>query len=370
MSEAIQKRDAFEKQIALGLKEERLGTTFAEYATEWVPTYKTNCSVRTYNACAANVNKAIDQIGHMRMHQITKTDIQKLFNSQAGYSQSHIKKFCGTINSIFETAVHDGVINRNPCFSAIRPNGTDGTHRAITDEERRLIHESVDMHDMAIGAMIMLYAGLRRGETMALRSSDIDLKDKRINVSEAVSFESNQPIVGEPKTEAGIRSIPIFSPLEPVLQNTSGYILQRKTGELMSLSSFDKKWASYKTFMETKMNHCHKRWYGKTKKHKKIVAAGGKLPPWQEFTVRPHDLRHSFATMLYDAGVDMKTAILWMGHKDEKMIMKIYAHLTKEREKKSENKVSKHVENYLKGSKTGSDKDLKKENVVEQRLQT
>lgn len=354
-SEVEDQVEEYKKALALGLREEKLGVTFAEYAAEWVPTYKTRCSKRTYNACAALVNDAIDQIGSLRMREITKTDIQKLFNRLDGKSASHIKKYCGTINSIFETSVQDGVILRNPCFATDRPKGTEGTHRAITDEERQLIHESIGMHDMAIGAMTMLYAGLRRGEVIALRTSDIDLQTKRINVSEAVSFESNQPIIGDPKTSAGVRSVPVFSPLEPVLHGASGYILQRQTGEVMSLSAFDKKWASYKTFMETKINRCHKRWYGKTKEHKKILAAGGKLPPWQEFTVRPHDLRHSFATMLYDAGVDMKTAIRWMGHNDEKMIMKIYAHLTKEREKRSEKQVSVHVENYIKGAKKGAD---------------
>lgn len=354
-SEVEAQVEEYKKALALGLKEEKLGVTFAEYAVEWVPTYKTRCSRRTYNACASLVNDAIDQIGGLRMREVTKTDIQKLFNRLGGKSASHIKKYCGTINSIFETAVQDGVILRNPCFSTDRPKGTEGTHRAITDEERQLIHDSVGMHDMAIGAMVMLYAGLRRGEVIALRSSDIDLQAKRINVSEAVSFESNQPILGDPKTRAGVRSVPVFSPLESVLQGASGYILQRQTGELMSLSAFDRKWDSYKSFMETKMNRCYKRWYGKTKEHKKIVAEGGKLLPWREFTVRPHDLRHSFATMLYDAGVDMKTAIRWMGHKDEKMIMKIYAHLTEEREKRAEKMVAGHVENYIKGAKTGAD---------------
>jgi len=364
-SEAEAKVEAYKKAVALGLREEKLGVTFAEYAVEWVPTYKTRCSKRTYNACAALVNNAIDQIGEMRMREITKTDIQKLFNGLNGMSASHIKKYCGTINSIFETAVQDGVILRNPCFSTERPKGTEGTHRVITDEERKLIHDSIGEHDMAIGAMVMLYAGLRRGEVLALRSTDIDLEAKRINVSEAVSFESNQPIIGDPKTKAGVRSVPIFSLLEPVLKEASGYILQRQTGELMSLSSFDKKWASYKTFMETRINHCHKRWYGKTKAHKKILAEGGKLPPWEEFTVRPHDLRHSFATMLYDAGVDLKTAIRWMGHKDEKMIMRIYAHLTKEREKRAEKQVAVHVENYIKGSKKGSNGESDPQTIEE-----
>lgn len=355
LSEAQRQVDEYKRQLSLGLKEEALGITFAQYASQWVPTYKTKCSDRTYNACAANVNKAILQIGEYRMREITKTDIQKLFNSQSGMSASSIKKFCGTINSIFETAVQDGVILHNPCYSVERPDGTEGTHRAITKEERELIHASVGKHDMAAAAMVMLYAGLRRGEVVALHRDDIDLEEKRINVYEAVSFLRNQPKKKPPKTKSGIRSVPVFSPLEAPLKDVNGYILKRRTGEVMSQIAFKRKWESYKCFMERKLNGCTKRWYGQKREHKKILAEGGKLPEWKEFTVRPHDLRHSYATMLYDADVDMKTAIRWMGHKDEKMIMKIYAHLTEEREKRAEKQVAKHVENYLSGSDLGSE---------------
>lgn len=53
-----------------------------------------------------------------------------------------------------------------------------------------------------------------------------------------------------------------------------------------------------------------------------------RLQDWQTFDIRPHDLRHSFCTMLRDNGVDIKLAMRWMGHADEKMILRIYDHIT------------------------------------------
>ena len=61
---------------------------------------------------------------------------------------------------------------------------------------------------------------------------------------------------------------------------------------------------------------------------KKEEADALRFMDWKSWTVRPHDLRHSFCVMLRDAGVDMKLAIQWMGHADEKMILKIYDHVT------------------------------------------
>ena len=54
-------------------------------------------------------------------------------------------------------------------------------------------------------------------------------------------------------------------------------------------------------------------------------------------TIRTHDLRHSFATMLYDAGIDVKSSMLWMGHANETMTMRIYTHLSNQRRIEAEN---------------------------------
>lgn len=354
-SEANAKREAYKRQLAQGLREEMLGVPFAEYAIEWVQVYKSQCSKNTYNAYVGMVNRAIDHVGHLRINDITQTDIQKMFNSIRGMSTSSIKKFCSTINSIFEAAVHDRAVLQNPCYGARRPDGTSGSHRNITEEERNLILSSVGQHDMSLAAMIMLYAGLRRGEVLALDGSCIDLKENRIKVSGGVFFDGNRPVLSTPKTTSGIRSIPIFKPLKTALEGFSGRVLADASGNVMSETAFRRKWESYLTYLETKANGCHKRWYGKTAEHKKILSAGGKLAPWKEIKIRPHDLRHSFVTMLYDADVDIKTAMKWVGHADEKMIMQVYAHLTKERESKSENQVAKLVENAIWGSKQGSD---------------
>lgn len=58
--------------------------------------------------------------------------------------------------------------------------------------------------------------------------------------------------------------------------------------------------------------------------------------PWETVNIRAHDLRHSFCTMLYDSGVDLKTAMLWMGHADETMTMRVYTHLSDARRDEAE----------------------------------
>ena len=87
--------------------------------------------------------------------------------------------------------------------------------------------------------------------------------------------------------------------------------------------------------METAINGIDRRWYGRTKAHKAIIAAGESLPPWVSFTVTPYDLRHSFATMCrsMQPPIEIHTVIAWMGHADSKMILSVYDSVTDDRDK-------------------------------------
>lgn len=80
---------------------------------------------------------------------------------------------------MFDTAVDDGYIRTSPMKSkhARPPKGTEGTHRAISDAERQLILDN-SAHPFHLAVMVMLYAGLRRGEALAL---DLDRDVDYIN---------------------------------------------------------------------------------------------------------------------------------------------------------------------------------------------
>ena len=100
----------------------------------------------------------------------------------------------------------------NPFRSTVvkAPKGKAGSHRAITPEERRLI-ETVP-HRLQKAAMIMLYAGLRRGELLALQYDDV--VDDVISVDEAVSFATTTPTIKGPKNDSSIRKVPLLEPIK------------------------------------------------------------------------------------------------------------------------------------------------------------
>ena len=108
-------------------------------------------------------------------------------------------------------------------------------------------------------------------------------------------------IKNNPKTEAGIREVPLLDCVYKVLKRGRGdqLIFPNTKNELIRNGNFNRLWDKYRA--ETGL------------------------------TITPHQLRHAYATMLYDAGVDVKTAQYLLGHANIQTTMDIYTHLSKQR---------------------------------------
>lgn len=365
-AEANEARRQYVKRYESGLNNDT-SRTVADYAMEWIAVDKAAVEKKTYNDYAKQLNVLIDIIGDMPIVKVRPNDIKRVFNHYIGYSDSTIHRARMVFNGMFDSAVENGYISKNPCKSKkAKPHkGTSGSHRCITDEERTIIQNFI--HPFRKAVMVMLYAGLRRGEALALQASDIDIQGRIIHVSNAVMFDGNHPVITVPKTDAGVREVPIFDVLVPELTNVNGYIAKSKNknkksrvADLMSEASFNSAWKSYKNAIEASLNGHQKRWHHRTKEDKQanpelhrqmqeLIDKGMeeeaeelRLADWKQFTVRPHDLRHSFCTMLRDSGVEMKLAMKWMGHADEKMILRVYDHITTKRTEDAIDKVE-HV---------------------------
>ena len=369
-TEALKKREAYIDMLKQGLKMNANEMTVREYSGKWLPTHRSDVKKRTYNTYAHYLDIANDYIGDDVMYDITPSDIRNVLNHYSGKSQSSIDKMYILLHSMFDSAFRDGFIRCNPCDDAEKPNGTSGSHRALTQLEDKLIL-AVD-HPLRIAILFMRYAGLRRGEVLALESSDVDTENDIIHITKAISFEGNKPIEGLPKTDCGIRDVPLFTRLKTQINGIEGHIIKRD----MTETSFTRAWESYINTVEKHLNGCQKRWYGRRRKdklknperYKRIIelekeakrfemygkekkakekraeAEKLRLTDWKSFSIRPHDLRHSYVTMLCDANVEKDLAMKWVGHADEKMINKIYDHVSEYRK----DKATKDVEELLK----------------------
>lgn len=353
-AEALRKRDEYKQVLKDGLQ--LTCPTVAAYGSAWLPAHKGTVGDKCYNDYAKQLDALFALIGALPLNAVTPTDIKNVFTQHYdGYSGYTIKRARMIFTALFDSAVADSYIRSNPCRdkTAAPHKGPEGSHRSLTPEEDQLLL-TVE-HPFRPVVLAMRYAGLRRGEALALNiERDVNFDEGMLTVRRSIAYTSNQPILKKPKTEAGSRVIPLLDPLRKELLNITGYLAKaRRTSGVMSESAFKSAWHSYIHAVECHINgYGQKRWYGNTAADRATLAAGKELPPWKTFDIRPHDLRHSYCTMLRDAGVDMHICMEWMGHADEKMILKIYDHVTPSRRQRAIQQLHKNLHSSQDSSQT------------------
>ena len=287
--------------------------TVGEYINKWLPLHKAGVSDKCYNDYAKQLEALLPVIGEKPLNEVTVDDAAQVWAHYQGYSASTIHRAKMLYVALFDAAMENDLCRKNPFRSkhAQPPKAPAGSHRALTDEETALIRSTP--HRMQFAALLMLYAGLRRGEVLALTKAD--LSPDGITVNKAVRFVGNRPVVVSPKTAAGMRFVPALSVLRPYIENPPERPAKAAKGGLMTDTAFRRAWDSYLTALSRAAGH--------------------------PVSIRPHDLRHTYCTLLADADVSIKQAMLWMGHSDEKMILHIYDHVGEKRTRNSVKKVEK-----------------------------
>ena len=338
--DCIRQREEFKRAEKQG----RIASYFVrEYAENWLERSYPNIAPSTKKGLKIHLHTLTNSIGDLPVSSVKPSDIKAIYSSHYnGLSNSYIKAAKQLYSSLFDSAVADGLILSNPARDrTAKPHkGTVGGHRAITPQERQWIETLCTEHRAHPVAMAMLFSGIRPQEAKALNiDKDVDFKNDVITIRETAHYdpENGQKYVftGRGKTERANRQIPLLPPLKRALTGKHGYLVTSAHGERITHTTWRVMWNSYVTHMETAINGVDKRWYGRTREHRKILEDGGKLPAWIPFTVTPYDLRHSFATLCRDMKppIEIHTVIAWMGHADAKMILSVYDSVTDDRDK-------------------------------------
>lgn len=350
--DAIRQREEYKQQEAAG-EYRRQNPTVSEYAAEWLPKRVVDVAPQTKKELTGLMAKLTDALGDEYVKNVVPSDIKGVYTDQfAGYSDSYIRAAAQLYRALFDAAVDDGLIRTNPARqkSAKPHKGTQAESRAITDRERTWIETLCTDHRAHAAVMAMLYAGIRPQEAKALNiERDVDMTAGVIHVNESVhmvntnQYESTRKL----KTDFSRRTVPLFAPLKKALTGRSGMLIQTAAGKAVTVQAWRSAWESYIFDLETAINGCQERWYGRRKQDK-----GRQLPPFIKVTFTPYDLRHSFCKMCRDQNVEINTCIHWMGHKDAKMILRIYDEYTPERSRQEAEKIEK---TFVSGSNGGSE---------------
>lgn len=291
--------------------------TVSAWYKQWIDLYKkpkglTEKSLKMYDE---KFNGYIrPAIGHMKLKDVKDVHLQRILNSQAGRSASHVKKIRMVLQEMFKRARQSRLIPYDPAELLELPTVKQGRRRSITEEERAAILAVAERHRAGLWILTLLYTGMRPGETAALTWSDVDFDHNEIHVH-AAKESGNRTIKG-PKTASGVRDIPIHAALLPRLLAARGkpfsLVFPTKAGTVQNESSMRRMWNSFRTELDLQLG-------AKTKDGKIVESVVAD-------DLTPYCLRHTFCTDLQRAGVPINNAKELMGHADIQTTANIYTH--------------------------------------------
>lgn len=293
----------FNAQLLAYHEKEEKGKLFKDVAEEWEKEHLPKLTYNTSSRYKPHIRYALEFFSGMYIKAITINQVKHLMQSRINkhYAAKTVSHQMSILNMIFEYACINGYISDNPCRFIHVPNNLPRKKRTIpTEEEIKRVVLSVGK-PFGLIAYFVLFSGLRRGELLALNFSDIDFKNKTINVNKSLYYVGNTPHIKKPKTAAGVRKIILLDCLAKKLDKHSiGIIFHDRNGQYMKQSYFEDNWNKYKK--EAGIN------------------------------ITLHQLRHAYASyILHDAGIDVKTAQELMGHADISTTQNIYTQITERR---------------------------------------
>lgn len=292
--------------------------TFGHFAQMWYDIYKKPyLREKSLEMIRYILNQHIlPALGDYRLQDITPMQIQTIMAGLAKKSASLQSKVLINLRSIFKVAQENGLVVRSPVSSMLKPGGKKAQEKtALTPQESEKLLARVRNRRAKIFLMIALNTGLRRGEILGLRWTDVDFEKKIIRVRRnAVLLRSGTTISDELKTNAGRRDVPLTAALEAHLaaekeRSHSQYILAMQNHQPLTQSSYKSMW--------------------------RLIER--ELP---EKRVTAHILRHTYITRLFEAGLDIKEIQYLAGHSSVDMTLRVYTHYDRaSREQKTIDKV-------------------------------
>lgn len=326
IKELREKISLYEENLRAGRLDDE-NSLFSAAAKTWIEEYKYVTSAKVHARYKRVIELHLAPLANYKLKDLRPLHLQSIINTMAdnNYSKHTLKEVKQTASQILNMAVDNNLISRNPLETVKIPNIEPTVREPISDDVRKLIERTWRGHRMGIPVLLMLYCGLRKGELLALKWGDIHLTENYVNVTKSVYYISNQPCVKPPKTKESVRQIPLPDILIPVITDAAGdaeeYVCPSAQGQAMSEIAFRRAWQSYQHYLNIEAGG-----HDATRTKEKVIAT-------EPFTA--HQLRHTYATILYDANVDVLTAQRLLGHADVDTTLRIYTHLTKEKQRAS-----------------------------------
>ena len=321
----INDKDYKKIETSLVVREEEKKDKFKFYAAYWLKKKQFETKTSTFcNYANALKNHIIPILGNIKLKELNREILQYfIYKVQGEYnlSEKTTKDYVAIIKQIMIDGQEEGVIpdfainKRKLKYKKQELIGT--TKDTYTEEEYKEIIQAVlkKINYTKLGILIGLYTGMRIGELCALKFEDIDINNKKINVTKTLQriYDPTQPDkptkiqITSTKTANSTRAIPITDEMAEILTKMNNgnetYILTGTT-----------KYSEPRTFR---------------RKYTEFMNKIGIQP------LKFHSLRHTFASMNIENGADIKTISQILGHSDIDTTLKVYTHTSEKQKMKT-----------------------------------
>ena len=341
--EADIKAEELKVSLRKGIDISASNDSFKVWAEYWLVSKRYEVSADRYSTLQSRSAVWGDALKNAQISQIKPFELQTILFSIAAknpytnepMAKKTIRGYVQVITAIFDFAIDNRVIDYNPATKLKIPQAATATiqRRALTEQERQRVMEFE--HRAKPSAMLMMLSGLRRGEATALQWNDIDFINNKISVTKSYNFKSKD--FKTPKNgKSRVVSVPqILIDYLKTLPKVSPFVLTNARGGMMTEDSWKRLYQSYMLDMNIEYG-----FGGSINKHAITIDVTMVIA-----TFTPHELRHTFCTIMFEAGIDALTAKEQLGHSDIKTTLSIYTHLSAQHKELQVNK----LDDFLKG---------------------
>ena len=289
--------------------------TFNAAADAWERKHCKRVGFKTAETYAAPLRRLRARFGTEAAGEITAAEIQALLNDLAkqSFSRRSVQLHRDILNMIYNDAILAGAVQANPVAAVALPRNLPASKRELPEDAAiEAVKQGGDL-PFGLFALVCLFAGLRRGEALALRSEDIDRRRETISITHAVVYVGNTPHIKPPKTAAGVRVVPLLDPLADALpKKGAGLLFPGADAETpLTKTQYRKRWLKY-------------------------CAAIG-------HDITAHQLRHGYATLLYEAGIQDKDAMELLGHGSIAVTRDVYTHIRQAQREKTAAAINSYI---------------------------
>ncbi|MBO0795474.1 MAG: site-specific integrase [Ktedonobacteraceae bacterium] len=320
-AEALQKLKKAQREYEMGsLALSGAKLTVRQYLAYWSDIHGAYKKAHTRSNIAKACKRVDPFIGHLKLQKLTGDHLQHMYGiwQKEGLSPNTIRLIHVILSTAFKQAIKWKRMSSNPCKDVTLPKAVKHAHVCLTPEQAQQLIQTAREHPLECLLVLAVTTGLRKGELLGLRWSDIDLEKQTLQVARTVSYiamdgKSYSFIETGPKTEQSRRTIQIPQFAIEHLRLHRAKQLQRRHQAGGAWNDQDL------VFPGTLGTHYRPP---TLQRHFTALLNRAGLP-----RMRFHDLRHSAATILLSFGVNAKVIQELLGHSNIQTTLNLYSHV-------------------------------------------